>query len=292
MPDPDNCPEFHWNPMAAGASHSQFAGTLAAIVLTAMVVLLSTQRRHANQTYALPLFLTSLFSLTFTAYAFSLVAGIQDCRQAWTLLMAASAGLGVGILGVFGGLSWLIISDGDTETMAYDFTIKIAFVVAAMAVTDVAGTARNLLHILFRTVQYSTVIAVHAAYVAAVMAAFFAVGRNRRKGCRNYPRAVRRAAGSTLGCALAAGLILEVTLATERWNDSTTWISVCASFLGIAIVPVAAVAHLCALPTRSDRVAVLGRLASRGIPPQKKGTDVSDHGNTKRTRRKNRNQTR
>ena len=294
MPAPVACTEYHWSPMASGASHSQFAGTLAAIVLTVMVVLLSTERWKASHTYALPLFLTSLFALAFAAYMFSLVAGVQDCRQAWTLLMAASGGLGVGILGVFGGLSWLIISDGDTETIVYDFTIKIAFIVAALVVTDVAVTARDFLtRILFPNIQHSTAIAAHAAYVAAVMAAFLALVRKRRNGRRTRPRAVRFAAGSTLGCALASGLILEVALATERWDDSANWINISASFLGIALATVAAVAHLCALPTRTDRVAVLGRRALHAIPPQPKKADVSDHANTKRRARgKNRNRTR
>ncbi|RSM54917.1 hypothetical protein DMB66_36815 [Actinoplanes sp. ATCC 53533] len=223
--------------------------------------------------------MASLFSLTYAAYLFSLIAGLQDCRQAWRLLMVAADGLGVGVLGIFGGLSWLVIARGDVEDAVNRFTTTIGFIVAGFVIIDLSATAHDFRVRILTPEEIPDWVGVALiVHIALAAAAFVAVAVSRRSIRPNGMRSVRAAAVSTLVCTIVGGLSMDAIMKNTGDGDAPSWINVVA--LLVAVVPgtVAAIIHLYALPTRGAREYILGRHSVRQFPLQAKNADSIEKG--------------
>lgn len=105
---PLDCGQLDWNPVSAAQMHSALAGTLASLVFAGIVLLMTLPSKPQHSRNALRLLLGAFLILTLDSFLWGVVGGSQICAQAWTLTMLAAGLLGLGVLAVFAGLTWLI----------------------------------------------------------------------------------------------------------------------------------------------------------------------------------------
>ena len=141
------CPEPAWDPAISSAAHSQLTGTLASLVFGAIVFILSkdvTARRTHGQ--AVALLVAGFFTFALDSFIFGVTSGERVCGRAWTETMVAAGLMGIGALGLFTGLAWLLrIHDADNRA-AFRATTLAAYLVAIAVGFQLQETAHDYLH--------------------------------------------------------------------------------------------------------------------------------------------------
>jgi len=254
-PSPQTCGDLGWNPVESAASHSQLAGVVASLLFAGMIVLLTDRGRTVRHTNALVLLTASFFILALDSFLFSIIAGEQICGRAWTSTMIAGGMLGVGALGIFGGLSWLMNPYGAEERHGSRLVTAIAFVVGAVVIIHLWVTTIDYLKDMGPVADVpgwlSPAADAHAAFGFAGILALAALRWRRRRPPRHR---VLWAGYLTVGyasvCAVTSGVLLGPGV--PAWTDVPAWAVIVAVLLPLSIVTVTIGTHLFALAHSLD----------------------------------------
>jgi hypothetical protein len=114
---------------------------LAGLVFAGIGVLLSATGDHVRRTNALVTFGSSFLVLAFDAFLFGVIAGERVCGRAWTETLYASGLLGLGALGIFAGICWLIDAGDTTSGRMTRFYVVTTCVIALIVSYHVGATA-------------------------------------------------------------------------------------------------------------------------------------------------------
>ncbi|MFD0746451.1 hypothetical protein ACFQ1L_34880 [Phytohabitans flavus] len=136
-----DCDTLDWSPIASAPVHSAFAGVLAGLVFAGIVLLLSSRSDQVRRTNALVIFGSSFLVLAFDAFLFGVIAGERVCARAWTETMHAAGLLGLGALGIFAGICWLIDTSDTTAGRMTRFYVTTTYVIAIIVTYHVGATA-------------------------------------------------------------------------------------------------------------------------------------------------------
>lgn len=136
-----DCDGLDWSPIASAPVHSAFAGVLAGLVFAGIVLLLSVRSDQVRRTNALVIFGSSFLVLAFDAFLFGVIAGERICARAWTEMMHAAGLLGLGALGIFAGICWLIDTNDTTAGRMTRFYVITTYVIAIIVTYHVGATA-------------------------------------------------------------------------------------------------------------------------------------------------------
>jgi hypothetical protein len=198
--------------------------------------------------------MSSFFILALDSFLFSIVAGEQICARAWTSTMIAGGMLGVGALGIFGALSWLVNANQGQERRLSSLTSGIAFVVGVVVVTHLWVTTKDFMRDTTSVTAYPGWLSVTvdaSSAVAAVGLLVFAFVRRRR----TLPaKRVYWAAHATVVYALASAVTSGVLLgpAESDWESVSAWLMVLAVLLPLTIVTITVGTHILAVAHPSD----------------------------------------
>ena len=149
-----------WSMLSAAPSESAFAGILGGFLFLGIVTLMTEQshpggrtqnssrhchsstarnyyeRRTVNRERALMLFLPAFLSLLVSSFMFAEVSGEQVCSRAYAEGIFAASFLGIGGLGVFCGICWMLdvyaTENRDLRRTSVIFTFISFFVVIAL----------------------------------------------------------------------------------------------------------------------------------------------------------------
>jgi hypothetical protein len=137
-----------WNFLAAAPAYSAFAGILGGFLFLGIVTLMTERdhshgakerhddRRIASRERTLMLFLPALLSLLVASFLFGEVSGEQVCARGYVEGMIAASLLGIGGIGVFSGIVWMLdvyaASTRDLRLTAKVFTFISFFIVIAL----------------------------------------------------------------------------------------------------------------------------------------------------------------
>ena len=140
-----DCDKLGWDPLGSAPLHSAFAGVLAGLVFAGIVLLLSVQAERIRRANALVVLGSAFLVLAFDAFMFGVIAGERVCGRAWTETMFAAGLLGLGALGIFSGLCWLIDANDSGDRRTTRFYLSITYVIALIASYHIAVTAHDYL---------------------------------------------------------------------------------------------------------------------------------------------------
>jgi hypothetical protein len=138
-----DCDGLDWNPIASAPVHSAFAGVLAGLVFAGIVLLLSAHGDQVRRTNALVVFGSSFLVLAFDAFLFGTIAGEHVCGRAWTETLYAAGLLGLGALGIFAGICWLIDASDTTSGRMTRFYVVTTYVIAMIVSYHVGATVQE-----------------------------------------------------------------------------------------------------------------------------------------------------
>ncbi len=271
-----DCNELGWNPVGSASAHSTLAGVVSSLVFAGIVVLLSDKTPSPQRTRALILFCAAFFALAFDAFLFAVIAGEQICARAWTETMTASALLGLGALGIFSGVAWLLEAFGDAEKRATRLTMLITYTLAFIVVLELQATAQDYIDDLEKTGTAHVPSWAHwmvRLYTPALLVVILFVRLISRIGQRSEAatdRSASRAAYVTVAYVLAISLIagLSEGSPTTDWEPRAhIWIILTATVTTLALPGLGLLAQLLALPVSARQT------SSAPISPATTGAD-------------------
>ncbi|MEU7868130.1 hypothetical protein [Dactylosporangium sp. NPDC049140] len=245
------CAELEWSPIVSAPVHSAFAGVLAGLVFAGIVVLLSGAGDQVRRTNALVTFGSSFLVLAFDAFLFGVIAGERVCGRAWTETLYASGLLGLGALGIFAGICWLIDAGDTTSGRMTRFYVVTTYVIALIVSYHVGATAIEYLDDLRRTSSVpGWLVAVAAVYRWVMLVAVLLVGA--------WPRFRRR--WGTLVTSTAYAYVACVVLAlygaggasgsAQDWTHPSAALIAGNTVLALAFPALAVLAQVVTLPSR------------------------------------------
>jgi hypothetical protein len=139
------CGDLTWSPIGSASSLSQLAGVVASLVFAGVVFLLQRRAPDGRQDQAIALLISGFLTFALVSFMFGVVAGEQTCPRAWTEYMVASGGLGIGTLGLFTSLVWLLHVHEEANGLSFRVTTAIAYSLAATVGFLLVVTARAYL---------------------------------------------------------------------------------------------------------------------------------------------------
>lgn len=145
-----------WDLLGAAPAYSAFAGILSGFLFLGIVTLLTERsnsysadnegqagietagerasarsqpaKKAVNRSRALMLFLPAFLNLVGSSFTFGLVSGEQVCARGSVEGIFASSLLGVGALGVFNGISWMLDAYGESNEDLRRVSIVITYI--------------------------------------------------------------------------------------------------------------------------------------------------------------------
>jgi hypothetical protein len=251
-----------WNMLDAAPAYSAFAGILAGFLFLAVVTLMTGRRypartatKSAGRSSALMLFLPALLSLVISSFLFGEVSGDQVCARGFVGGIFASSFLGIGALGGFTGIVWMLeahsVPDRDLRRASIAFIYISYFIVVASLVAECIDIIDNA----FQNNPPGYAIGPLIGYGPALIAAIVATRKWFMPDDDNYPRAQLAAVYVPYAYVVIAG----ITLATLNLFHPAEWRSLhdwkVYVTLGVALFFPAAtvIAYARSLPSMRDR---------------------------------------
>jgi hypothetical protein len=139
------CDSLAWNPLGSASAHSQLAGVVASLVFAGIVLLLQRGVPAQRQTQAVSLLIAGFFTFALDSFLFGVIAGEQICARAWTETMVAAGMLGIGALGIFTSLAWLLHVHEESNPTAFRLATFAAYCLAGIVGLQLAVTAQDYL---------------------------------------------------------------------------------------------------------------------------------------------------
>jgi hypothetical protein len=253
-----DCGELEWSPIASAPVHSAFAGVLAGLVFAGIVVLLSGTGDQVRRTNALVTFGSSFLVLAFDAFLFGVVAGERVCGRAWTETLYASGLLGLGALGIFAGICWLIDAGDTTSGRMTRFYVVTTYVIALIVSYHIGSTASEYLNdVRLTSGAPGWLVTVTAAYRWIMLAAVLLTGaslRFRRRWSTSRP-VVTSAAYAYVACVvLALYGSGSVSGDAQDWTHPSAALVAGNTSVALMFPALAVLAQVITLPSRTPTV--------------------------------------
>lgn len=262
-----DCDALEWSPIASAPVHSAFAGVLAGLVFAGIVLLLSARSDQVRRTNALVIFGSSFLVLAFDAFLFGVIAGERVCARAWTETMHAAGLLGLGALGIFAGICWLIDTSDTTAGRMTRFYVVTTYVIAIIVTYHVGATAVEYLDSVAAysdTPAWLTSIARAYGWIllAGILSIAVTLAIRTRRGARH--RVANRFVTAT-AYAYVACVVVALYAAGGAAGSAQDWTQVSATALvwntlaALVLPAVTVLAQVSTLPS--------GRVRRNGAPP-------------------------
>jgi hypothetical protein len=262
------CVDTDWRPALSAPLHSQLTGVLASLVFAGMVLVLGFKPAEGgSRANALMLLGSSFFTLMMASFDFGVISGDMVCARAWTLTMPAAGLFGLGFLGVFCGVSWLMAQPGGVNRPAVILIVVTARVVAVIVGFNLWTTAdlylrklEPLTHFpgwLDRVVDASWLVVLGLVIAQFVYAAASKSGR-RADGWWSRRR-VAFAAYGCLVCTVGATIVFGqvVIYPPEYWAAPGEDLLILATLTSFGLPASVLLLFLASLPTGGSRVSAL-----------------------------------
>ena len=241
--------------IAAAPSHSQFASVIGGFIFAGIVLLIEGGRSNNNpesrRVPALMLFLPALLSLLVSSFLFSEVAGEQTCIRAYTGGVLAAGLLGVGAVGVFSGISWLLDIYGEQhqDLVATSKVVTYTAYIVVIALLTVSGV--DVLDNAFddRIPPYALVLII--TYAAIVLAALFLIHKFfMPKDPDAHWRSLRHAVYLPIVAIVVTAVVYGVLASTSPtdWKSFKDWKTFLELGVSMAFPAMAIIAYARALP--------------------------------------------
>jgi hypothetical protein len=172
-----HCPaNTHWDIARTATSYVTLTTLIAAITVTALVVIMPTNRRTAKE--ALILLPAVLVASLFSSHMFAVLSAEANCRRAYSEGLYASVPLALGLFALFTAIAWLLTmynDDAETEDVRKDrkevmFGIYLAFLALVLAVAVFFATLLNQVAVIVGGGKSQTFFSDAPLYVMAVPA--------------------------------------------------------------------------------------------------------------------------
>jgi MFS family permease len=168
--------------------------------------------------------------------------------------MIAGGMLGVGALGIFGALSWLLNAKEGPERRLSRLTSGIAFVVGVVVVTHMWVTTKDFIRDTSSVTNYpgwlAGVVDTVSALAVAGLLVFAYIRRRRTLPAQRVYWAGYATVSYALASAVTSGFLLGP--AESDWKDVSAWLMVLAVLLPLTIVAVTVGTHILAIAHPSD----------------------------------------
>jgi hypothetical protein len=169
----DKCDSIPWSPMGSASAHSALAGVIAGLVFAGIVILLERRREDKKPSPAISLLIAGFFTFALDSFLFAVIAGEQACARAFSETMVAAGMLGIGALGLFTGIAWLLHAHDETDPTPFRVTILVSYCLAIVVGLHLVLTTHDYLHDSVRGKPPAWVGAALTKYLIAVAAVIF-----------------------------------------------------------------------------------------------------------------------
>jgi hypothetical protein len=243
--------DLPWDPIASAATHSQLAGVIAGLVFGGIVVILQRRESGFADGQAIVLFVIGFATFALDSFLFGVVAGERLCDRAWTETMAAAGILGIGAIGLFTGISWLLVGHDGVGSAAVRVTRHVAYVIAAIVGIHITVTARDFLHDVHPRLDTGWITAVQRIYIAIVILIIIVHDLLRRRIAPAAGQVVNFAAYAALAYVATTSAVFAVLagMPPEDWDDGGSLRrSVTVACIAVVLPLFALIAQLMALP--------------------------------------------
>jgi hypothetical protein len=237
-----------WNMIAAAPSHSQFTSVVGGFIFAGIILLVEGGRSRNDpdspHVPALMLFMPALLSLLVSSFLFSEVAGEQNCVRAYTGGVLASGLLGVGAVGVFSGIAWLLEVYGESNKDLIITSKVVTYTAYTVVVALLAVSGVDVLEDAFNNQVPSYALVPVVAYAPALLAILWLIHRyfmpeEKDARWRSLRFAVYSPIFAVIVTVVVYGFLADTNPATWRsFNDWKTYLElgVSMTFPAIAII--------------------------------------------------------
>ena len=251
----------------AAPTHSAFSGILGGFLFAGLIVLMTERktRHHGDSSPAegvtadrheslrvrtLMLFLPALLSLLVASFLFSEVAGEQSCARGYMAGILAGGLLGMGGLGVFSGIAWMLEIYGEAQQDLRHASVIVTYTAYVIVASLLAVSGVDVIQNVFdnKVPAYASVPVI--AYGPLLLVALVVVRRWFQPEEDAHAKAL-------LYAAYAPMIYVAVTVVTyawltsyspEQWRSLDDWKTYLALSISLLLPAITMIVYLRALP--------------------------------------------
>lgn len=244
-----------WSMIASAPSHSQFASVVGGFIFTGIVLLIEGGKPNrdskARRVPALMLFLPALLSLLVSSFLFSEVAGEQTCIRAYAGGVLAAGLLGVGAVGVFSGVSWLLDVYGEQHHDLITTSKVVTFTAYGVVIALLTVSGADFLDNAFNGKIPSYALVSIIAYAPVILAILWLIHRFfMPKDDAAHWRSLRHAVYLPIFAVVVTALVYGILASASpaNWGSFYDWKTFLELGISMVFPAIAIVAYARALP--------------------------------------------